>query len=114
MMHVPDNRFANRITGVANDRVFGDLRPHALNRDPERASAHIVVCAMPVGDITTRHALGTFYALEPGTNIVGNVLKLPLVSRQRRAPRACQRNEEGSFRNAVLEVLPKTTNLFSE
>src|SRR6202035_311858 len=85
-MHIPHHGLADRVAAVADDGVCRHLYPLALDRHPIGALAKVIFGAMAVGDVAARHAVRRDHALQPGANIGGDVLVLPVVESERGGP----------------------------
>src|ERR1700730_13793747 len=76
---IPHDGLAKRVAGVANNRLLRHLPPQAIDRNPVRAPAHVVIGAVPIRDIAAGNSGGTAHAFEPCANIIGNILILSAI-----------------------------------
>src|SRR5258708_35635910 len=79
LLHVPAHRLANRIAGVVDDRLWWNAPPFSLDRYPIAVGPHVVVGAMAVRDIAARDAVRAADALEPGPDMIGNIIVLAII-----------------------------------
>src|SRR5260370_1919415 len=67
---IPNDGFATRVSGVSNDRLFRHLPPQTIDWNPISSRSHVVLGAIPVGNIAASDSSRPEHALEPGANIV--------------------------------------------
>src|SRR5260370_38025471 len=79
---IPNDGFAKRVSGVSNDRLFRHLPPQTIDWNPISSRSHVVLRAMPVGNIAASNASRAAHALEPGANIVRDIFKLSAIDRE--------------------------------
>src|SRR5260370_29004566 len=79
LLHVPDHRLANRIAGIVDDRLWWNSPPFSLDRYPIAVGPHVVVGAMAVRDIAARDAVRAADALEPGPDMIVNIILLAII-----------------------------------
>src|SRR5215470_6808968 len=79
LLHIPDHRLADRIAGIVDDRLGGNLAPFPLDRYPVAVRPHVVVGAMAVCDIAAGNAVRAADTLEPGSDMVGNIFVLAII-----------------------------------
>jgi len=67
---IPNDGFAKRVSGVANDRLFRHLPPQPIDWNPISSRSHVVLRAMPIGNVAAGNASRAAHALEPSANVV--------------------------------------------
>src|SRR6266481_2533326 len=90
---IPNDGFAKRVSGVSNDRLFRHLPPQTIDWNPISSRSHVVLGAMPVGNIAAWDASRAEHALEPGANIVRHIFKLSAIDRERSSRDEDQRSD---------------------
>src|SRR5260370_32665750 len=88
---IPNDGFAKRVSGVLNDRLFRHLPPQAIDWNPISSRSHVVLRAMPVGNIAAWNASRAAHALETGAKIVRNIFNLSAIERDRSSRDEVQR-----------------------
>src|SRR3954447_6716048 len=76
---IPDHCFAKRVSGISNDRLFRHLPPQTIDWNPISSRAHLVLRAMPIGNVATGNASRTAHPFEPSANVVRNIFKLSAI-----------------------------------
>src|SRR5260370_25049633 len=82
LLHIPDYRLADRIAGIVDDRLWWNSPPFSLDRYPIAVGPHVVVGAMAVRDIAASDAVRAADALEPGPDMIGNIIVLAIIESQ--------------------------------
>jgi hypothetical protein len=90
---IPNDGFAKRVSGVSNDRLFRHLPPQTIDWNPISSRSHVVLRAMPIGNVAAGNASRTAHAFEPCANVVGYIFKLSAINRVSRSGEEGQRRE---------------------
>jgi hypothetical protein len=78
---IPNDGFAKRVSGIANDRPFRHLPPQPIDWNPISSRSHVVFRAMAIRNIAAWDASRAVHAPEPGANIVRHIFKLSAIDR---------------------------------
>jgi hypothetical protein len=79
---IPNNGFAKRVSGVSNDRLFRHPPPQTIDWNPISSRSHVVLRAMPIGNVAAGNASRTAHAFEPSANVVRDIFKLSAIDRE--------------------------------
>jgi hypothetical protein len=92
---IRNDGFAKRISGVSNDRLFRHPPPQTIDWNPISSRSHVVLRAMPIGNVAAGNASRAAHALEPSANVVRDIFKLSVINRVSRSGEEGQRHEYG-------------------
>ncbi len=65
---IPNDGFAKRVSGVSNDRLFRHLPPQPIDWNPISSPSHVVLRAMPIGNVAAGNASRAAHAFEPSAS----------------------------------------------
>src|ERR1700730_310202 len=82
---IPNDGFAKRVSGVSNDRLFRHLPPQTIDWNPISSRSHVVLRAMPIGNVAAGNASRSAHAFDPCANVVGYIFKLSAINRVSRS-----------------------------
>src|SRR5258706_12801105 len=67
---IPNDGFPKRVSGVSNDRLFRQPPPQTIDWHPISSFPHVVLRAMPVGNIATGNPIWTSHSSVPGADFL--------------------------------------------
>src|SRR5229473_6932629 len=90
---IPNDGFAKRVSGVSNDRLFRHPPPRTIDWNPISSRSHVVLRAMPIGNVAAGNASRAAHAFEPSANVVRYIFKLSVIDCESRSGEEGQRHE---------------------
>ena len=96
--NIPNDGFANGVSGVSNDRLFRHPPPHIIDWNPISSRSHVVLRAMSIGNVATGNASRAAHAFEPSANVVRDIFKLSVIDCESRSGEEGQRHQQNKLR----------------
>src|SRR6266436_8362866 len=90
---IPNDGFAKRVSGVSNDRLFRHPPPQTIDWNPISSRSHVVLRAMPIGNVAAGNAILAAHTFEPSANVVRDIFKLSAINRVSRSSEEGQRHQ---------------------
>jgi hypothetical protein len=95
---IPNDGFAKRVSGVSKNGLFRDPPPRTIDWNPISSRSHVVLRAMPIGNVAAGNASRTAHAFEPSANVVRDIFKLSVVDCESSSGEEGQRHEKNKLR----------------
>src|SRR5258707_15781469 len=90
---IPNDGFAKRVSGFSNNPLSPPPPPQTIDWNPISSRSHVVLRAMPIGNVAAGNAILAAHTFEPSANVVRDIFKLSAINRVSRSSEEGQRHQ---------------------